>query len=130
MIQIRVVAASSGDGRLGVIGHRQSRDSADKLQRVDMRLNPGFQLLIASRFCVGVRTGSQHRNKQRSRPRLPGRGVIHGNRRPSPVDEHLLAGLVLLAQDHIQVSPPVLITFAKPTVAIAFGIRLPIFFPH
>ena len=28
MIQIRVVAASSGDGRLGVIGHRQSRDSA------------------------------------------------------------------------------------------------------
>jgi hypothetical protein len=31
----------------------------------------GFQLLIASRFRVAVRTGPQHGNKQRCRPRLP-----------------------------------------------------------
>jgi hypothetical protein len=40
-----------------------------------MRLKPGFQLLIASRFCVSIGTSSQHRNKQRSRPGLPARAV-------------------------------------------------------
>ncbi len=129
-IQIRIVATSSDDGRLGVIGHRQRRCSAVKFRRVDVRLNPGFQLLIASRFRVGLRTGSQHRNKQRRWPGLPRRGVIHGDRRPGPVDELFLPGLVFLTQHHIQVLPPVLIALAKPAVAIALGIPLPVFFPH
>ena len=38
-----------------------------------MRLNPGFQLLIPSRFRVGAGTGTQHGNKQRCWPGLPGR---------------------------------------------------------
>ncbi len=58
------------------------------------------------------------------------RGVIDGNRCPRPVHEHFFSGLVFLAQHHIQVSPPVLIAFAKPTVAIPSRIRLPVFFPH
>jgi hypothetical protein len=129
-VQIRIVATGSQDGRLGVIGHRQSRCSTVKFQRVDVRLDPGFHLLIASCFRVGVGTGSQHRNKQRCRPRLPRRGVIDGNRFPRPVDVHLLAGFVFLTQHHVQMPPPVLITLAKPTVAISFGMRLPVFFPH
>jgi hypothetical protein len=97
-IQIRIVTAGSGDGRLGVIGHRQCRYASEKFQRVDVRLDPGFQLLITSRFRVGVRTCAQHGNKQRCRPGLPRRGVIHGDRCPSPVHEHLLPGFVFLAQ--------------------------------
>jgi hypothetical protein len=37
---------------------------------------------------------------------------------PRPVHEHLLTGSVFLAQHYIQVSPPVLIELAKPTVAV------------
>jgi hypothetical protein len=49
---------------------------------------------------------------------------------PRPVHEHLFSGLVFLTQHHIQVLPPVLIALAKPTVAITFGMDLPVFFPH
>jgi hypothetical protein len=61
--------------------------------------------------------------------RLPRRGVIHGDRCPRPIHEHFSPGFVFLAQHHIQVPPPVLIALAKPTVAIPFRIRLPVFFP-
>src|ERR1019366_9730155 len=101
-----------------------------KFQGVDVRLDPSLQLLIASRFRVGVRTGPQHRNKQRCRPRLPRRGVIDGDRCPRPVHEHLLPGFVFLTQHYIQVPPPVLIALAKPTVAISLRMRLTVFFPR
>jgi hypothetical protein len=37
---------------------------------------------------------------------------------------------VFLPQHHIQVPPPLLITLAKPTVAISFRVHLPIFLPQ
>ena len=129
-IQIRIVTAGSGDGCFGVIGHRHNRHPSEKFQGVNVRLNPGFQLLIASRFRVDVRTCAQHRNKQRCWPGLPRRVVIDGDRCPRPVHEHLFPGLVFLPQHHIQVPPPVLIALAKPTVAIPLGIRLSVFFPQ
>jgi hypothetical protein len=73
---------------------------------------------------------TQHRYKQRCWPGLPRRGVIHGDRCPRPIHEHLFPVLVFLAQHYIQVPSPVLIALAKPTVAIPLGMRLPVFFPH
>jgi len=51
-----------------------------KFQGVDVCLDPVLHVLIASCFRVGVRTGPQHENKQRCRPRLPGRRVIDRDR--------------------------------------------------
>ena len=62
-IQIGIVAAGTGDGRSCVVGHHQSQYATEKFQRMDMRLNPGFQLLIARCFRIGVGAGSQHGNK-------------------------------------------------------------------
>jgi hypothetical protein len=47
-----------------------------------------------------------------------------------PVHEHLLARLVLLAQHHIQLAPPLLVEFAKPAIAETFRIRLFVFLPE
>ena len=129
-IQIGIVAAGSRHRCLGIVGYRQLRYTTKKFQSVNMGLNPGFQLLIACRFRVGVRTGSQHRHKQRGGSRLTGGGVIDREGRSGPVHKHLFPGFVLLPQHHIQVPPPVLITLAKPTVAISIGMGLPIFLPH
>ena len=46
-----------------------------------------------------------------------------------PINEQLLAGLVLLAQHHILFPSPPLIQLAEATVLVAVGIRLPVLFP-
>jgi hypothetical protein len=54
---------------------------------------------------------------------------MNGNRRPGVIDEELLARLVLLAQHHIQLLPPLLVEFTEPAVAVAVRVSLLILLP-
>ena len=54
-IQIGIVAAGATHRRLGVIWNRQPRRSTEEFQRADVRLNPGFQLLVPRGFRRGAR---------------------------------------------------------------------------
>ena len=96
----------------------------------DMNSNPGFHLLVARGLSVAVGTGSQYRDKQRSLPHLTTGTVMDGDGPAGPVHEHLLAGLVLLAQNHVQLSDPALVQFAVPAIAISIRVRLAVLFPR
>ena len=97
---------------------------------MNVRLNPGFKLLIVRRLRVGIGTGAQYRDEQRCLPWFPRRGIIDRNCCSRPVHKHFFPSFVFLPQHHIQVPPPLLIALAKPTVAISFRVGLSIFLPQ
>ena len=94
-----------------------------------MRADPGAQLLIASRFSIGVGTRPQHHHEQRGLPDRSRIWILHRHRRSGPIDEALLARLVLLAKNHVLLPPPLPIQVAEPAVAIALRVLLPVLFP-
>ena len=94
-----------------------------------MRTEPGGQLLISCGFGVGVRTRTQHHHEQRGLPDLSGDWIVHRDRGSGPIDETLLAGLVLLAKNHILLLAPPPVEFAETAVTISFRMHLPILFP-
>jgi hypothetical protein len=54
---------------------------------------------------------------------------MHWHCRSGPIDEALLASLVLLAKNQVLLPPPPLIQLAEPTVAISLRVFLSVLFP-
>ena len=119
-----------GHAGLGVIGNRERRNAAEVLERMHVSAQPRFHLLIARGLGPGVAAGAQRGHEQRRLPGNAGVPVIDRNRRACPIDEHLLARLVLLPQHHVELRPPTLVQLAEARVAIAIRVRLPVFFPQ
>jgi hypothetical protein len=92
-------------------------------------VEPSSHLLIPRGFGIGVGARAQHHHEQRGWPDLSGHRVLNRDLRASPVDETLLAGLVLLAQNHILLPEPSPVQLAESAVAITLRLRLPILFP-
>src|SRR5271169_1656891 len=96
---------------------------------MNVSADPGGQLLVLGGFGISVGTRAQHHHEQRGWPDFAGNRIVHRNRGTGPVDESLLAGLVYLAQNHILLPAPPLVEPAEATVAVAFRMHLPVFFP-
>src|SRR5882762_5496882 len=128
-VEIRIVAARTAYSRSRVIRNQKSRHSSKIFKGMHVRTEPGGQLLISCGFGVGVGTRTQHHHEQRSWPDLAADRIVHRNRGSGPVDESLLAGLVLLAKNHILLLSPSPVELAEATVAVSFRMHLPILFP-
>jgi hypothetical protein len=129
-IQVRIISAGSGDAGSGIIGNNERRHTAVILKSVDVRLNPRVHLLIASRLGIGIRTGPQDSDEQRCLPDQTAGAFVDGNRGAGPIDEQLLARLVLLPEHDIELAPPLLIMITEVAVAVTIGVRLPVFHPE
>ena len=55
--------------------------------------------------------------------------IMDRDRCSRPINEQLLAGLVLLAQHHILLPPPASVQLAEPAVLVAIRVCLPILLP-
>src|ERR1700730_1754294 len=128
-VQIGIVATGAAYSRARVVGHQQPRNSPEVLKGVYVRTDPGTQLLIASRFRLGVGTRSQHHHEQGGLPDLSRVRILYRDLRPAPVDKPLLAPLVLLAKNYILLPPPLPIQVAEPAVAIPLRVLFPVIFP-
>src|SRR5690242_14639986 len=104
---------SLGHASLGVIRNCDRRNTAEMLKRMDMSAQPGFHLLVPRGLCPGVTAGAQRGHEQGGLPCDACVPVIYRNRRSRPIDKHLLARLVLLAQYHVELRPPTLVQFAE-----------------
>ncbi len=82
-------------------------------QSMHMRQQPRLHLLVASDLRPGVRTGAERGDEQRRLPYLAGVTVADRQGRAGPVHEGFLAGLVLLAQHHVEFLAPTLIELAE-----------------
>jgi hypothetical protein len=121
---------SFGHAGSGVVRNHQRRNAAEVLERMHVRPQPRFHLLVARGLSPGVGARAQRGHKQLRWPCLAGVTVVHRNRRARPVHEHLLAGFVLLPQHHVKLRAPALVQLAEPRVAIAVRAGLPVFLPQ
>jgi hypothetical protein len=129
-VRVSIIPAGSGDAGSSIIGNNERWHTAAKLKSVDVRLNPRFHLLIASRLGIRVGTGPQDSDEQRCLSDQTGGAIVNGNLRSGPIDEQLLARLVLLPEHYIELAPPLLILVAEVAVAVTIRMRLPVFHPE
>src|SRR5579863_4826595 len=73
---------------------------------------------------------SMHCDKERCRRHIAGSVVMNRDGGAGPVDEHLLAGSVVLPEHDILISAPSPVKFAKTAVAVAVRMRLAILLPQ
>jgi hypothetical protein len=95
-----------------------------------MGADPVRQRLAPACLGIGVVRGAEHPDEDLGGPDLAGRAGDDGDGLARIVDEHLVAGRVLLAQHRRQ--PPLEASeqLAKAAVAIACGMDLPILLPE
>src|SRR5882762_2359930 len=98
-----------GDTGLGVVGNNQRRDAAKVLKRVYVGPQPRLHLLIAHGLGPSVRTRAQRSYEYCRRPGLASEPVVDRNDCPRPIDEYLLAGFMLLPQNHVELGTPPLV---------------------
>ena len=91
-----------GNTGFGVIGDRNRWNASEVLKRMHVSAEPRFHLLIVGGFGPRIAACTKRGHEQRGLPRDTCEPVVHRNRRARPVDEHLLPGLVVLAQYHVE----------------------------
>ncbi len=95
-----------------------------------MRLDPVRQRLRPGRFGVGVVGGAQHRDEDLGVAYLAGDPIDDADLLARVVDEHLVAGHVVLAHHRGQPPLELPIKIAKARVAIAIRIGLAVLLPQ
>ena len=129
-IQLRFPIAGPAHAGTPLIGHHQFRGALEELESPGMGRDPVGQVPCPGGFGVGVVAGAQHRHEDGGRPGFAGNRVDDLDGVAGVVDEHLLAGTVILPQHHIQVTRPVPILLAKPTVTDPVGLIFLVFLPE
>src|SRR5260370_32432304 len=112
------------------IGDDQLRNALEKFKGPAMSAEPVFQSLAPGGFRVGVVAGAQDSDKDESRTVRAALGIVEGDGVPGVIHEELFAGLVLVAQHHVQMAAPAMIELAETAVAIAVGAALAAFLPY
>jgi len=84
------------DGTLQVIRHHDFRRAAEELERAQMRTDPVTQILPGRGFREGIAAGAQHGHEDGGRVHFAALRIVDRDRGAGVVDEHLLAGAVLL----------------------------------
>jgi hypothetical protein len=94
-----------------------------------MGADPVCQIPRPGSFGISVVAGAQHRHKDGGGPSFAARGIDDFNGVAGVIDEHFLAGPVILPQHDIQMARPVPILIAEPTVVDSVGLALLVFLP-
>ena len=130
-VEVGLVARCRGDRRPEIIGHDDLGDPAVEVEGVGVRCDPVHQLLGTQGLGVEVGRGAEDRHEEFGlETELQGRGVVDGDSKTREVDEHLLAGFVVLAHRHVAVASPDPVTLTELGVAVTIGVQLAVFEPQ
>ena len=95
-----------------------------------MRGDPVGQRLRPCRLGIGVVRRPEHRDEDLCLAKRTGVAVDHPDRMPGVVDEHLLAGAVLLAHHHVHLRGPRPVLPAEPAVLHPLGMNRLVLLPQ
>ena len=112
-VQVGVVATRFGHAGFGIVRDGQRGRPFPVFEGVDMSIEPGLHLLIASRFRPSVGTGAEGGDKEWSLPSHARDRIVDRDAGAGLIDEGLLAGLVLLAHDDVKLAAPAMVEFAE-----------------
>jgi hypothetical protein len=97
VVRPRIVKRRLVDARLEIVRYHEPAAALEKPEHMDMRANPIGQRLGSARLRVGVVGGAEHGDKDLRRTDLAGEPVDDRHRFAGIVDEHLVAGHVVLS---------------------------------
>ena len=90
----------------------------------------GRRVLAERRLDVGVVAGPQHGHEEVGGAQLAAFRIDDRKGVAGPVDEQLLAGLVLAAHDHVDLGRPAAVALAEPAVLIALRVGVLVLAPE
>ena len=130
-VHVRFVAVRLGDARAQVVGHANRGAAPVELEGLLVRVAPVHELLAAQRLGVEVARSAEHRDEQLGpEAHREITLVVDGNGESGKVDEHLLAGLVVLAHRHVELLAPVAIELTELAVFVTVGVELLVLDPE
>ena len=107
---------------LQVVGHDKLGGTTEVLEGPRVGIEEALRALV----CVGAGEGvvgeAQDGEEEVSLPDLAGLRIDVGHGVAGPVDEELLAGLVVLTHDEVDAAPPGAVALGIPGVAVALGV--------
>ena len=130
-VHVGLITMGPRHRRAQVVRHRDVRRAAEELQCVDVAGHEVQELLGAKGLGVGVGGGTQAGHEQL---RLEGDrvavSVVDGDGGPGEVDEHLLAGAVVLAHHDVDLLAPFDVAVAELAVAEALWMLFAVLEPQ
>jgi hypothetical protein len=96
-VDLRVVERRLVDARLEIIGDHEPGPALEKRKHMDVRADPIGQRLAPARLDIGVVGGAEHSDEELRRADLASNPVDDRHRLAGVVDEHLVAGDMVLA---------------------------------
>jgi hypothetical protein len=115
---------------LQIVGHHEPRTALEKRKHADMRADPVGQALGPAGLGVGVVGGAQHADKDLRWADLAAARVDDRHRLAGIVDEHLLAGEVVLPHYRRQPTFELAVELTEPAVTVAAGVCRAVFLPQ
>ena len=129
-VGVGLVAVRTADRRAQIVGDEQLRAATHELERAHVRGDPVGQGLRPRRLGVGVVRRPEHRDEDLRLAKLSGVAVDHRDRVPGVVDEHPLAGAVLLAHHHVDLRGPLPVPRTEPAVLHPLGMNRLVLLPQ
>ena len=130
-VDLGIVEAGLDDGGLGVVGHDEFGNAADRLEGAHMGVDPVGQRLRPGRLGEGEARGAQHGDENLRHPDFASEPVDDDRHAVAGViDEQPLTGGVRLAHCHRQRLFEGSVQLAEPRVAIAARVRGDVFVPQ
>ena len=129
-VDLRIVETGLDDGGLGIVRHEQMRNAADRLEGMDMGVDPVGQRLRPARMRESEARRAEHGDEDLRLTDFAGQPV-DDDRHPVArvIDEQPLAGRMRLPHRRRQLRFKAAIEFAKPRIAVTAGIGGDIFIP-
>ncbi|RXH38650.1 hypothetical protein XH99_00795 [Bradyrhizobium nanningense] len=130
-IDLRVVQARLDDRDLGVVGHQQRRDAADRREGANTGADPVGEPLRPRRPRVGEARCTEHGDEDLRRSAITGQAVDqHRHAIAGIVDRQLVASHMGLAHRHRQTALPGAVELTEARVPVSAGLGGDIFLPQ
>jgi hypothetical protein len=117
-IEIRLVAAASGNTGFEIIGNQDGADTTEERKHARMSRDPVGHILGESRFYVGVARGAEHSDEDGGFLNLTGGRIVDWDFRAGPIDEDLLSGDMILAHHDVLTVLPLLEVMAETAIGV------------
>ena len=129
-IDLRIVERGLVNAALEIVRHDQPRHAAEEAEHPHMRADPVRQRLREGRLGIGVAGGAEHADEDLGVVHNARAGIDDCNPLARIIDEHLVAGHMMLAHDRRK--PPLKLAeqIAEPAVAVTVRLGLPILLPQ
>jgi hypothetical protein len=129
-VDVRLISVGVCYARFEVVRDQDLADTPEKLERMDMRCDPGRQVLSQGGLRKGVTAGAKGGDENLDFHTLAGGRVYDGDSLAGVIDEELFSSTVFLPEGDIEFFHLLAIEVAELAVLIPVRVGLSVFVPQ